>query len=374
MKPLCILITNHSLCEPGGSELYVCDLAMRLVERSHRPVVYSTRLGKLAEKLLHATVPVIDNLDQMGMTPDIIHCHHSLATATALLRFPDTPAIYVCHDWAWHHDTPPRMRRIRRIVAVDQTVAERIMFREGRRPDEVQILHNGIDLRKFRARNDLLPPKPRKALVFSNYMREEHVALIRQACNHFGIEVDAVGKAAGCPVENPENLLTQYDLVFAKGRCAWEAIACGAAVIVCDVRGVGGMARSDNLQQFLPRNFGRRLLKRSLDTSTISAEIARYDSLDAAKVTQHVRDTANLDLVVDRLLNQYYEVILEHDNDTNCDPAAELRELSRMLAWCDRSQGLWQTNFQGTQVKPPESKRILRFPGADDLATRKRAV
>ena len=374
MNPLCVLITNHSMCDPGGSSLYVCDLAMRLVELGHRPVVYSTRLGKLAERLLNATVPVIDNLDQLGISPDIIHCHHSLASATALLRFPETPAIYVCHDWAWHNDTPPRMRRIRRIIAVDQTVAERIMFREGRRPDEVQILHNGIDLRKFRPRVDPLPLEPRKALVFSNYMSDEQIALITNACDQFGIKVDAVGKAAGFSVENPEHLLTQYDVVFAKGRCAWEAIACGAAVIVCDVRGVGGMARSDNLERFLPRNFGRRLLQRSLDMPTISAEIARYDPLDAAKVTHIVRDTANLDLVVDRLLNQYHEVILEHDGDANCDQAVELRELSRMLAWCDRNQGMWQTNFQANPVMSPEYSRIFSFPGVVDSAIRKRAV
>lgn len=376
MNPLCVLITNHSLRDPGGTELYVADLALRLLERGHRPVVYSTRLGAVAEKLLHATVPVVDSLDRIGVTPDVLHCHHSLAAAAALLKFPETPAVYVCHDWAWHHDTPPRMRRVRRILAVDQTVADRVILREGRNHSEVEVLPNGVDLRKFRSRSAPLPAAPRRALVFSNYMSVEQIRPVAEACAEHGIPLDTAGAACGVPVERPESLLPHYDLVFAKGRCAREALATGAAVIVCDLRGVGGMVLTRNLDLFQPRNFGRRLLGRPLERSTLSMEISRYDASDAGEVSLRVRSTSDLDRVVDRMLTVYRETMDGHRGDPAVDRGGELQELSRLLAWCDRTNGLWQTGQEAVAGPPsanpdPVALRVYR-PG--DPAVPRRAA
>ncbi len=322
--------------------MYVFDLATRLLERGHQPVVYSQRLGMIAERLLNATIPVIDNLDQLGRIPDIIHCHHSLASAAALLQFPETPAVYVCHDWAWHHDAPPRIKRIRQLIAVDATVAERMTNREGRKPEDVIVVRNGVDLRRFRPRA-ALPSSPRRALVFSNYMTSEHVDIVRRACTEHGIEVDALGSAVGHTHAHPERFLGEYDLVFGKGRCAWEALACGVAVVVCDVRGVGEMISTGNLAKAITRNFGRRLLRQPFQTETISAQIARFDAADAAQVTLLVREQADLDRTVERLVEIYRKAIAEQDRSRSHDLREELREMSRLIAYCDRSKELWQS-------------------------------
>ena len=39
----------------------------------------------------------------------------------------------------------------------------------------------------------------------------------------------------------------RYDIVFAKARAAIEAMAVGAAVIVCDFDGVGPMVSTENV-------------------------------------------------------------------------------------------------------------------------------
>ena len=52
-------------------------------------------------------------------------------------------------------------------------------------------------------------------------------------------DVEEVGANLGRIVPEPETILGQYDVVFAKGRCAWEAMACGVAVVVCDTWGIG---------------------------------------------------------------------------------------------------------------------------------------
>ena len=39
----------------------------------------------------------------------------------------------------------------------------------------------------------------------------------------------------------PERVLGRYDIVFAKAKAAMEAMAVGAAVVLCDFGGVGPM-------------------------------------------------------------------------------------------------------------------------------------
>ena len=101
MSGLRVLITNSSLGPRTGSELYVRDLALALLRRDHTPIVYSTELGEVASELRDKTVAVVDQLDALAVAPDVIHGHHHHDTMTALLRFPDVPAI----------STRPRLRR-----------------------------------------------------------------------------------------------------------------------------------------------------------------------------------------------------------------------------------------------------------------------
>src|SRR5215470_13196513 len=94
-----VLITNTWLYARAGTELYVRDLATALLACGHSPIVYSPVLGAVATEIRAATVPVVDDLDAIGVAPDVIHGHHHLETLSALLRFPGVPAIFVCHGW-----------------------------------------------------------------------------------------------------------------------------------------------------------------------------------------------------------------------------------------------------------------------------------
>jgi hypothetical protein len=45
------------------------------------------------------TVPVVDDLGKIAVAPDIIHGQSNHELITALLRFPATRAIRICHSW-----------------------------------------------------------------------------------------------------------------------------------------------------------------------------------------------------------------------------------------------------------------------------------
>jgi hypothetical protein len=98
-------------------------------------------------------------------------------------------------------------------------------------------LPNFADLSQLPPRAPL-PPRPARALVFSN-SADAHLWAVRAACERHGVPVEAIGAGVGQLAAEPAALLARYDLVFAKGRAAIEALASGAAVILATPRARG---------------------------------------------------------------------------------------------------------------------------------------
>ena len=331
MGGLRVLITNITLASRTGTEINVRDIALRLLACGHTPIVYSTELGEIAEEIRSATVPVVDDLGKVGITPDVIHGHHHPETMTALLHFPGVPAVFFCHDWMSWHDIPPRFPRILRYVAVDDTNRDRLAFEHGVPEDRLRVVRNTVDLERFRPRAPL-PPRPRHALVFSNYASEHtHVGAVREACARAGLTLDVIGTGAGNPVARPEAVLGRYDIVFAKARCALEALAVGTAVVACGSEGVASMVTTRELEELRRWNFGIRALRAPLDPDILAREIARYDPAECAEVSRRVRATAGLDSAIDELVALYREVMAEQARSGGTNLDAEERAAAAYL-------------------------------------------
>jgi hypothetical protein len=288
-----ILITNASLGAVGGTQAYVRDLASWLLDQGHSPIVYGQQLGETARQLQRRTIPVVDDLNDIGVRPDVIHGNSAAETMIALLHFPNTPATFVCHGWAGIEGAPPKFPRVLRYIAVDDTCADRLLLSEGIPIEQCVTVLNAVDVRRFRQR-PTLPARPQRALVFSNTAHEmTHLPIIRRACSETGIEVDVVGRYAGTAVEHPEEVLGRYDLVFAKAKCAIEAMAVGTAVIVCDANGLGGLVRYSELSRMRRSNFGIRVMDQPNSVSALRREIDAYDASDARRVSDVMRSTAD---------------------------------------------------------------------------------
>src|SRR5215212_12094169 len=316
MKSLKVLITNFSLRERTGTEMYAFDLARGLLSLGHSPVLYSPRPGALAEAIRRETVPVVDDLDGLSTTPDIIHGQHADETVTALLRFPRAPALYVCHDWYLSIDTPPRFPRVLRYVAVDSPCRDKLVFEHGVPEERVSVLLQFVDLEKFRPRGPL-PTKPRRALILCNQTEENaYLGAARGACARAGVALDVYGLGMGRPHARPEELFAEYDVVFAKGRTALEALAVGACVVVYWWRRLGPLVTSDAIEKLRRDNFGMRSMgPRSTPEEfgrDVGAALARYDASDAARVSERVRADAGRKRLVAEFVELYQSVIEEH--------------------------------------------------------------
>jgi hypothetical protein len=345
-----VLMTNNTLDAHAGSEMYLFDVARSILARGHQVVAYSPRLGNVAAELRAAGVEVVDDLARMSEPPDVIHGQHHLEAMTAFLHFGGVPGIYVLHGgmpWVEH---PPRFPRIRRYVVNNPRVVDRLVLEHGISRDRVAILPHAVDLDRFRPRGPL-PRRPGRALVFSNAATEgDPLSPIRVAAARSGMTVEVVGHAAGTATARSELVLGNYDLVFAYGRAAREALAVGTAVIVCEGLRHGPMVSTANVERMLQFGMGTGGLAYPLTVESLSAELERYDPDDAASVSRHVRSVASLEEAVSRLVELYEAVLAEHVGDEGRTADGEER----------RAAAAYLTSLVNRLPEPMDTLRGLR--------------
>jgi hypothetical protein len=306
-----ILITNAYLAAYAGTQVVVRDLACEFSRLGHQVMVYCPEAGAVADEIRSHGIPVAHKLTSLKSAPDIIHGQFHLPTMEALLRFPAVPAIYVCHAAVGAGDEPFYFPRLLRYIAVDERCRKRLENTQGIPRERIQIVLNAVDLERFQKRGPL-PGKARRALIFSNNASEStHLPAVRKACRQAGLELDVAGLGSGNPTSNPETFLPRYDIVFAKARSALEAMAAGAAVILCDAPGLGSMVTTRDFDRLRPMNFGVGVLDKPLHASAIRAEIDRYDPHDAAQVCARVRSEAGLAEAARGWIKVYGEIVEE---------------------------------------------------------------
>jgi len=311
MKPLCVLITNLAMWSRSGTETHARDLALGLLKRGHKAMVYTPRLGNIAREMEAAGVEVVDDLQKLSQPPDLIHGHHNITAMVPILHFPRVPAVFVCHDQLAWHDAPPRFSTISRYVAVDHLAYERLVGEHSLPQEIVSVIGNSVDLERFQPRGPL-PPRPHRALLFSNYANKyTHLQAVSEACQRTGIELDVRGGGVNNVCEHPETILAGYDLVFGKARCAMEAMAVGAVVVLCGAEGCGPMVTADEFDYLRRYNFGHHTLKYPVTAENLLAQIERYDKDEAAKVAELARTHLNCDVMVEQWVKLYQEILQE---------------------------------------------------------------
>ena len=326
-----VLLGISQMAHRTGAELFVRDLALGLNRRGHSIVVYSPILGDMVDELRDQSIACVSDIDKIEHPPDIIIGNTQVETTLCLATFPLVPAISICHDRVNDHGRPPRFSRVRAYVAVDANCAERLTMENGLPASDVSIIQNGVDLRRFRPRS-ALPARPRKAAIFNNYATHgPDTDAVRRACASEGIELDVIGTGAGNQARSPEQILPNYDLVFAKARCAAEAMAVGCAVVVLsEGLGMAGMVASDTVADWRRWNFGRRLLARhAIEEARVRDAIRSYSAADATAVSDYIRSNASLDATVDAIEAMAGRILQSPLGQIS--PGEELREFARYV-------------------------------------------
>lgn len=325
-----ILIAMCCMQFRTGAELFVRDVALALHKRGHSIVVYAPIIGDMVDELRAVCIACVSDLSQVAEAPDLIIGNTRDETVACMARFLGVPVLSICHDRTASHGRPPLFARIRQYIAVDENCAERLYLEHGIARPSIELVPNGVDLARFAPRAPL-PEKPLRAAIFSNYSTlHQDTAAIRSACKANGISLDVIGAGVGQQARSPEEVLAQYDLVFAKARCAMEAMAVGCAVILFNENmGMAGMVTSANIQSWQAWNFGRRLLLSEVTHTNITAAIDDYNATDALAVSKHVRTHLSLEATTTRLEDIARRILEKDSKEPPVTPAIEIGEFAR---------------------------------------------
>ena len=311
-----ILLTNIWISNYGGTEVYIRDLSVYLYKNGHGVEVYSPNLGQVAREIASNGINIVDSIEGLVNTPDLIHAQHYTPTLDVISKFPGVPVVYFLHDRIHLIDNPPRYSRIKKYVAVDYNCLDKLTIDNNINKEKTTVIYNWVDTSVFKLRTKFAK-KPRRALVFSNNTSfDGFFKTIKEACDELNIEVHGIGIHFGNSHSSPEKILHNYDIVFAKAKCAMEGIATGAAVILCDKTGLGQLVTTDNIDQCRRFNFGMKLLTKPITKDKLIVEINKYNSDESQKVTDKLRNDATLESAMIKIIKLYHEII-DNDIDSN---------------------------------------------------------
>lgn len=319
-----ILFTQHALVSPGGSELFVSEVASALYARGHQVAVYAGQIGELAQSLRQKGVLVVDDPRNCPWEPEIIHGQHRIHALKALMAFPRCPAILHLHGFLPALEKPFVHPRIRSYLVTSPWLTERWSADLGIPREQFETVLNHIDVDRFASVRQ--PPKyPASALFYGNTGTESDRLLLREVCGERGIALSTAGMVSGKYENRPEDLLPGFDLVFAVGRSALEASASGCGVLPV-YRGMADeFLMTGNYARLRSQNMSVRLSQhQKLTKSWVHSQIDRWDAEDITRVAGQVRGDAGMERNVTQLEAAYQRVI---EKDKTVTPASLEDEL-----------------------------------------------
>jgi hypothetical protein len=349
-----ILFTNQTLRRLGGAQAAVRDLAHALPKRGHTVLAYCDLEPPPEDTLADDGVPITSCLTPLPFVPDVIHAQHQLDAMTAIMALPGVPAVFCCHG-ATHMEKPPRHPRIFRYVAMSPTLRLRMATEAGIDESLIDVVYNAVDLGRFRVVRSP-PERPRKALVYKRNLDPDSLIgrEIREAAAAANLELEFRGIGPKLtPLPYPEQALPNYDLVFASGKSAIDALACGCAVILLGITNCGEIVCEANFDRLRLANFSPPVNSPPPSAANILAEIERYDATRAAAASRLLRQVAGLEAYADQFVGIYQRTI-----DAHRKAATDLRREQRAVGRYLRSLVPLITPLEGVPAERTDLPRV----------------
>jgi hypothetical protein len=353
-----ILLTNFRLAERTASEVSVRDLAFALRRLGHDVCVFASKTGPLADEFADLDIPVIAHPGAAPFKPDLIHGQYNLETIAALLSFPDRPALYLSFGTRQWREHPPIHPRILRYLSFSQSGRE--WLHEAGVPRAVtRLLPGAVEMDRF-VNVRRLPEAPARALIYDRTSGQGRTLEdIRQACQRCHIQLDLVGDLVGKSPTRPEIMLPEYDLVFASGRSAIEALASGCAVIPVRDGRCGKLVTTANFDSMRDENFSpsESGAKLGLGVETLVNELENWDWRHLAPVARRVREEMNSATVAAQLVKLYEEVLAD-DAERRNNARSEFPALTDWLIQLADQHHLVDSGFLAIQHRVSSLKSV----------------
>jgi hypothetical protein len=334
-KRLSILITNNTLGMPAGSECYARDIARFLIKQGHTVIAYSTMLGQIANELTSMGATVVDSLDKLETRPDIIHGQHHMDTLTALLYFPGVPVVHFIHGLLpWEEHPLPDLSCIVSVVLVSQFLRDRLLENGLISESKVRIIPNFVDESRFTQKHQSATDrKDLNILIYGNYKPKE-LGAICKASTILNAKLDMIGAwSPSGSQSDPEDFLPRYDVVFAYGKSAMEALFSGCDVILCHSTGTGDLVDDYNFKNHRNKNFGFSCCQKQQGVTSIVNMLTRVSdskTRNEAVLSSAFRDSLSASHQLPALEDLYYEALDLYESDSS-DMASSQQQDMRLI-------------------------------------------
>jgi hypothetical protein len=248
-----VAFSNVAMDSYAGSELWTADMAKYLKSVGIDVIVYTPIIGAVANMLKEVDIEVTSSPDRVEMFgPTILHVNHFDAALPLIERMEGKiPIINVVHGLLPRPELPG-YKGVDKYCCVSIAGKAKIHVLTGTEWEHIETLPNFFDERRFVKLSTFAGAN--KAALLSSRTSPEQRDKLQAAISALGFQLEHIGYGSR-PTPNPEEWLAGYDLIFAVGRSAIEALASGAHVILWDSGIIGPAVTSDNFWKCVTSNF-----------------------------------------------------------------------------------------------------------------------
>ena len=332
-----VLFAYGDLAERASVEFFARDLCIELIRNGHEVVILSSHPGAILPELEGIGVRLVAHIDEVGSAPDVIQTSRRYDAILTSLRFPQTPLVWFLHGGAPWIESPPRLPSVRQHVVCDYAWQEPVARDLGADENDVVVLPLFFDPERCASRLPL-PEKPERAVLIDGNRQGTHIPFVRVACRRHGVDLDVFEEHSDTVSYRIPDIVSKYDLVFARGQVALEAIAVGCAVVPCDEAGCGELVTKSNVLEMWTSGFGRRIMTEPLMPRTLERILSTYDAKAIEACSQFVQAYCSTEAVTPQVTDLYENVITsvrEHPNDTAALCIAAAKELASIGEYGD---------------------------------------
>ncbi|MEO7933533.1 MAG: glycosyltransferase family 4 protein [Chthoniobacterales bacterium] len=306
-----VLITNTTLASNGGTQTVVAEIARLLRQRGHQVMLYSSKLGHVADLLIEDKFAVVSNLRDLPFKPDIIHGQHHLETMSALMALPETPCVYYIHGVTPWQERVPIHPRILGYINLSEISTFRCSVQKCIPLERFYSLGNHINFGLFPTPKT--PPTRLGTAAYCPRIAATPATLenVERLCREHGIELHHETEWSRGSIADPLAVYQGYDLIFGTGRTALEALAVGCVVSSTDQEKLGPLITPANIAERRTVNFTMALWEEQTPYTTLSAQLAAYDPAAQQEVYHYIRREADFEKAADDLVQIYEKIIAE---------------------------------------------------------------
>jgi glycosyltransferase involved in cell wall biosynthesis len=307
-----ILLTNHELLMPGGSETYCFTMAEELKRLGHQPIIFTPKPGTYAA-IIQQIIPV------QPLPHEIKKIDFQMAILQNQITWNVAKDLQCFKVWnsnsKYQGEMPPET------VNRHTVVSEEILKEANKFLLHPTLIRNGINCEKFKPQTELRKDLT-KVLLITNHF-PGIVDTVKEACQIYHCDFQHIGHPEW--KFDVENYINSADLVISLGRGIYEAMACGRNCIVFDYNGADGFVTPEEIDKMKWFNCSGRLREEKWNPERLAEEFLNYDP----ELGKELREIALKEYNIQHVIRGHLEAYFEHRHQYDTVPTEILQEATR---------------------------------------------